>query len=85
MDEQLLMRTLALGTALGRARLSRRQAATEHALTRAEALVRELSDSRDECAERLEESKAELERIRSTRAYRLGAAVKRAATPRGRG
>ena len=84
-DEPLLMRTLALGTALGRARLSRRQVATEHALTRAEALVRELSDSRDECAERLEESKAELERIRSTRAYRLGAAVKRAATPRGRG
>ena len=83
-DEPLLMRTLALGTALGRARLGRRRVATEHALTRAEALVRELSDSRDECAERLQESKAELERIRSTRAYRLGAAVKRAATPRGR-
>jgi len=84
-DEPLLMRTLALGTALGRARLGRREAATEDALTRAEALVRELSESRDECAERLEESKAELERIRSTRAYRLGAAVKRAATVRGRG
>jgi O-antigen biosynthesis protein len=84
-DEPLLLRTLALGTALGRARLSRRQAATEHALTSAEALVRELSESRDECAERLEESKAELERIRSTRAYRFGAAVKRAATLRGRG
>ena len=42
--------------------------------------MRELSESRDECAERLEESKAELERIRSTRAYRFGAAVKRAAT-----
>ena len=62
-NEPLLLRTLALGTALGRARLSRRQAATEHALTSAEALVRELSESRDECAERLEESKAELARI----------------------
>jgi O-antigen biosynthesis protein len=81
-DGPLLLRTLALGTALGRARLSRRQAATEHALTSAEALVRELSESRDECAERLAESKAELARIRGTRAYRLGAAVKRAATLR---
>jgi glycosyl transferase family 1 len=84
-DEQLLMRTLALGNSLGRARLSRGQVATEQALTRAEALVRELSESRDECAERLEESKAELERIRSGRAYRLAAAVKRTATRRGRG
>jgi hypothetical protein len=47
--------------------------------------VRELSQSRDECAERLEESKAELARIQGTRAYRLGRAVKRAATLRGRG
>ena len=84
-NEPLLLRTLALGTVLGRARLSRRGAATEHALTRAEALVRELSDSRDECAERLEESKAELARIQGTRTYRLGRAVKRAATLRRRG
>jgi O-antigen biosynthesis protein len=83
-DEPLLLRTLALGTQLGRTRLSRRRAATEQALTRAEALVRELSESRDECAERLDESKAELARIQGTRAYRLGRAVKRAATLSGR-
>jgi O-antigen biosynthesis protein len=84
-DEALVLRTLALGTELGRAWLSRRRAASEHALTRAEALVRELSASRDECADRLRESQAELARIKATRAYRLGRAVKRMATPRGRG
>jgi glycosyltransferase involved in cell wall biosynthesis len=83
-DEALLLRTLALNTELGRARLSRRRASTEHALTSAEALVRELSESRDECAERLQESKAELARIKGTHAYRLGRAVRRAATLRRR-
>ena len=53
-DEALLLRTLALNSELGRARLSRRGAATEQALTSAEALVRELSESRDECAQRLD-------------------------------
>ena len=77
-DEALLLRTLALNSELGRARLSRRGAATEEALTSAEALVRELSESRDECAERLEEAKAELARVKNTRAYRLGRAAKRA-------
>jgi glycosyltransferase involved in cell wall biosynthesis len=81
-DERLLMRTLALNSELGRARLSRQGAATEQALTSAEALVRELSDSRDECAERLEETKAELARIKSTRAYRVASALKRLGTRR---
>jgi glycosyltransferase involved in cell wall biosynthesis len=77
-DQPLLMRTLALNMALGRARLSRRAAATEHALTSAEALVRELSASRDECGELLEEARAELARIKGSRPYRLGSAAKRA-------
>ena len=77
-DQPLLMRTLALNTALGRARLSRRAAATEHALTSAEALVRELSASRDECGEMLEETRAELARIKGSRPYRRGSAATRA-------
>ena len=78
-DEALLLRTLALHSELGRARLGRRGAATEQALTSAEALVRELSESRDECAERLDDAKAELARIKATPAYRLGRAAKRLA------
>jgi glycosyltransferase involved in cell wall biosynthesis len=77
-DNPLLLRTLALNTTLGRARLSRRGAATEHALTAAEALVRELSASRDDCGEMLEDARAQLARIQSSRAYRLSRAAKRA-------
>ena len=49
------------------------------ALTEAEALVRELSASRDECGEMLEAKTAELARIRASAPYRLGSAVRRAA------
>ncbi len=54
-----------LNTELGRARFNRRAGATEEALVAAEALVRELSTSRDECGEMLEETRAELARIRA--------------------
>lgn len=77
-DEALLRRTVELGTALGRARSDRARAATEEALTHSERLVRELSASRDECGEMLEEAKAELARIKGSPAYRLGSAAKRA-------
>jgi hypothetical protein len=77
-DEELLRRTLELNGELGRARLRRTAAATDDALTSAERLVRELSASRDECGEMLEDTRAELDRIRSSRAYRLGRAAKRA-------
>jgi hypothetical protein len=83
--EALLLRGLVLNTELGRARLGRRGVATEHALTRAEGLVRELSASRDDCGEMLLDVRAqlalvqgELTRIQSTRAYRLARAAKRA-------
>jgi O-antigen biosynthesis protein len=77
-DERLLRATVELGTALGRARSDRGRAATEEALTHSERLVRELSASRDECGEMLEEAKAELARIKGSPAYRLGSAAKRA-------
>jgi O-antigen biosynthesis protein len=83
-DDALLLRTLALNTELGRARLGRREAATEHALTAAEGLVRELSASRDECGQMLEDTRAELARIQSSRPYRIGRAASRAAKRLGR-
>jgi hypothetical protein len=73
-----LLNTLALGTELGRARLDRRGAATEGALTSAERLVRELSASRDDCAAMLDDARAELARIKGSRAYRIARAAKRA-------
>jgi O-antigen biosynthesis protein len=76
-DEALLLRTLALGTELGRARIHQ-AANTEHALTVAQELVHELSMSRDECGEMLDETRAELARVRNSRAYKLGRAAKRA-------
>lgn len=77
-DVSLLVRTLALGSELGRARLRRLDTATERALSVAEAHVRDLSDSRDECSEMLEEARAELTRIKGSRAYRAARAAKRA-------
>jgi glycosyltransferase involved in cell wall biosynthesis len=77
-DDSLLLHTLALNTHLGRARLGRRAAATEEALTSAELLIRELSASRDECGRMLEDARAELTRIRASRAYRIGRVAKRA-------
>jgi glycosyltransferase involved in cell wall biosynthesis len=76
-DEPYLFRTLALGTELGRARIHH-AASTERALKVAQDLVHELSTSRDECGEMLEDTRAELGRIQSTPAYRLGRAAKRA-------
>jgi glycosyltransferase involved in cell wall biosynthesis len=77
-DDALLLRTLALHTELGRARFNRRARATEEALLAAEALVRELSASRDHCGEMLEEARSELEHLRRNPALRAGRAVKRA-------
>ena len=76
-DDPLLLRTLALNTELGRARFNRRAGATEEALVAAEALVRELSVSRDDCGEMLEETRAELARLRGSPVFRLGRAGKR--------
>jgi glycosyltransferase involved in cell wall biosynthesis len=76
-DETLLLRTLALNTELGRARFNRRSGATEEALVAAQDLVRELSASRDECGEMLEDTRAELARIRGSLPYRAGRAAKR--------
>lgn len=76
-DEALLLRTLALGTELGRARIHH-AASTDRALTVAQELVHELSMSRDECGELLEDTRAELARIQTSRAYKLGRAAKRA-------
>lgn len=78
-DDALLLRTLALHTELGRARFNRRAGATEDALIASEALVRELSASRDECGEMLEETRGELTRLRSSPVYRIGRAGKRLA------
>jgi glycosyltransferase involved in cell wall biosynthesis len=78
-DEPLLRRTVEVSAELGRAAFDRGRAATEEALTNAERLVRELSASRDECGQMLEDARAELARIRGTPAYRLGSAAKRAA------
>jgi O-antigen biosynthesis protein len=77
-DQRLLRNTVELGTILGRAGSDRTRAATEEALTEAERLVRELSESRDECGEMLDDAKAELARIKNSPAYRLGSAAKRA-------
>ncbi|HEX6651510.1 MAG TPA: glycosyltransferase family 4 protein [Thermoleophilaceae bacterium] len=77
-DESLLRRTVALGSGLGRAGFDRGRAATAEALDAAERLVRELSASRDDCSEMLEDARAELARIRSSPVYRLGGAAKRA-------
>jgi glycosyltransferase involved in cell wall biosynthesis len=77
-DEALLLRTLALNTELGRARFNRRAGATEDALVAAQELVRELSASRDECGEMLDDTRAELARIRDSLPYRAGRAAKRA-------
>jgi hypothetical protein len=76
-DERVLLRTLALGAELGRDRMGALEA-TEAALHAAQAHVRELSASRDECSDMLEDTRAELARIRSSPAYRLGSAAKRA-------
>ena len=76
-DEPLLLRTLALGAELGRSRFEY-LATTEQALGTAQDLVHELSSSRDECAERLDEARSELDRIRGSRIYRLGRVAKRA-------
>lgn len=76
-DARGLTRTLALGAELGRTRLARLEE-TEAALGSAQAHVRELSASRDDCSDMLEEARAELERIRGTRAYRAARAAKRA-------
>ncbi len=87
-DDALLLRTLALNTELGRARFERRAGATEEALIAAEALVRELSASRDDCGEMLEETRAELARVRNSPVLRIGRAGKRlgrAARRAGRG
>ena len=84
-DDALLLRTLALNTELGRARFERRAGATEEALIAAEALVRELSASRDDCGEMLEETRAELARVRSSPVFRIGRAGKRLARRAGRG
>lgn len=76
-DEALLLRTLALGTELGRAQV-RHAAEMQRALAVAQELVHELSASRDECGERLEAADAELDRIRRSPGYRVGRAAKRA-------
>ena len=76
-DETFLLRTLALGTELGRARIHQ-AASTERALNVAQELVHELSISRDECGEMLEDARAELARIQGSRAYKLGRVAKRA-------
>jgi len=77
-DPSLLLRTVELGAELGRARLRRVDVATEHALAAAEAHVQEMSDSRDECSAMLAEARAELARIKGSRAYRAASAVKQA-------
>jgi glycosyltransferase involved in cell wall biosynthesis len=74
-DPSLLLRTLSLGTALGRARLARLD---EQALAAAQAHVRELSASRDECSAMLDEARAELARVKGSRPYRAARAIKRA-------
>ena len=76
-DEALLVRMLALHTDLGRGRIHE-TASIEGALTVAQELVHELSLSREECREMLEETRAELVRIQGSRAYRLGRAAKQA-------
>jgi glycosyltransferase involved in cell wall biosynthesis len=76
-DDALLLRTLALGAELGRTRIHQ-AASTERALGVAQELVHELSVSRDECGEMLEDARSELARIQSSRAYRLGRVAKRA-------
>jgi glycosyl transferase family 1 len=77
-DESLLRGTVELGSELGRAVFDRRRAATAEALNDAERLVRELSASRDDCSEMLEDVRAELGRIKGSPVYRLGSAAKRA-------
>jgi len=76
-DEGCLLRTLTLGTELGRARIQH-PSVTERSLKVAQDLVHELSVSRDECGEMLDDTRAELARIQSSRAYRMGRAAKRA-------
>jgi glycosyltransferase involved in cell wall biosynthesis len=76
-DEALLVRTLALHTDLGRARIHE-TARIERALEVAQDLVHELSLSREDCREMLEETRAELARIQSSAPYRLGRAAKQA-------
>jgi O-antigen biosynthesis protein len=75
-DDPLLLRTLALNTELGRVRFDRRAAAAQ-ALVAAEALVRELNASREDCAAMLEETRAELARVRNSPVLRIGRAGKR--------
>jgi hypothetical protein len=76
-DSALTLRTMTLHADLGRGRLKRLEE-TEAALTAAQAHVQELSDSRDECSDMLDEARAELARIRGTPAYRMASAAKRA-------
>jgi hypothetical protein len=76
-DVPLLLRTLTLHAELGRGRLSRLES-VEQALAGAQAHVRELSESRDECSDMLDAANAELERIRSGTLYRAAGAAKRA-------
>lgn len=52
--------------------------ATQTELARAQALVHELSASRDDCAEMLNEARGELERIRARLPYRVAAGARRA-------
>ena len=76
-DEPLLLRTMALHAELGRTRLARLEP-TERALAAAQAHFAELSASRDECSEMLDDARAELARVKGSVPYRLGSAAKRA-------
>jgi len=76
-DDALLARTLALHADLGRGRIQQ-AASTERALTVAQDLVHELSLSREDCRDMLEDARAELDRIQGSVPYRLGRAAKQA-------
>jgi glycosyltransferase involved in cell wall biosynthesis len=76
-DVSLLHRTLALHGELGRGRLGRMDA-LEDALAGAQAHVRELSESREECSRMLNSSREELAAIKTTRSYRAARRVRRA-------
>ena len=76
-DVSLLHRTLALHGELGREQLGR-TGALEDALADAQAHVRELSESREECSRMLNSSREELAAIKATRSYRAARRAQRA-------